>query len=243
VTELRPLFDVPRAHAGALIALVADRAARGRRLCTGDLGELDELMKDSLHRFRGSICGATVTIAPDQLEDQRRWMQWWAAGPEQLVPDFDPGSAGYYDYTTMDWYTKPLTSRREVLTDPYFDEGGAEAWIVTVSVPVMAGARPLGVTTTDIDVEAIARLCGRALQSLPGPAALLSEAGIVVTSTHGKQMPVGEPLAGPLGAWARTATGTHSSGPDGATITRLATLDWSLLTLGEASAVTLAAAA
>jgi len=235
VTELRPLFDVPRAHAGALIALAADRGARGQALRTDDLVELDDLMKDSLSRFRGSICGATVTIAPGQLEDRRLWMQWWTAGPRQLVPDFDPGSEGVYDYTTMDWYTKPLASRREVLTDPYFDEGGAEAWIVTVSVPVMAGPRPLGVTTTDIDLDAVARLCSGALRSLPGPAALLSEAGIVVTSTDARQMPVGERLGGPLGAWVGGETDRHASGPGGATITTLPTLDWSLLMLDVAS--------
>ena len=158
-------------------------------------------------------------------------MQWWTPGPRQLLPDLDPASAGHYDYTTADWYRTPLAGNREYLSDPYFDKGGADAWIVTLSVPLASPDGPLGVTTADLDLEAVARLCRPALRSLERPAALLSGQGVVVTSTDPRIFKVGDPISGELGEWVRTATSTQATGPDGARLWRVHTLDWSLLEL------------
>jgi methyl-accepting chemotaxis protein len=231
VAVLRPLFDVPRAHAGAYLSLAADRAARGQAMRSTDLGELDSLLIESLQRCRGTLCGVTVTVAPGRLADRKLWMQWWTPGPQQLLPDFDPSSAEHYDYTTADWYRAPLAANREHLSDPYFDKGGADAWIVTLSVPLVAPDGPLGVTTADLDLAAVARLCQPALRRLDRPAALLSGQGVVVTSTDPRILKVGDPISGEVGDWVRTAAGTHATGPDGARLWRLHTLDWSLLEL------------
>ena len=235
VAVLRPLFDVPRAHAGAFLSLAADRVARGDAMRSTDFGELDSLLIGSLQRFRGTLCGVTVTVTPGRLADRKLWMQWWTPGPRQLLPDLDPASAGHYDYTTADWYRTPLAGNREYLSDPYFDKGGADAWIVTLSVPLVSPDGPLGVTTADLDLEAVARLCRPALRSLDRPAALLSGQGVVVTSTDPKIFKVGDPISGELGEWIGTARSTHAIGPDGARLWRVHTLDWSLLELAPAA--------
>jgi hypothetical protein len=54
---------------------------------------------------------------------------------------------------------------------------------------------------------------------------------VVVTSTDPRIFKVGDPISGELGEWVRTATSTHATGPDGARIWRVHTLDWSLLEL------------
>jgi methyl-accepting chemotaxis protein len=233
VSILRPVFEVPRAHAGALLALAAERAARGETLVTADLSELDGLLRVNLERFRGTLCGVTLTLAPGRVADRRLWMHWWTMpGPKQLVPDLDPASPGYYDYTTADWFQIPMHSGRELLSDPYFDEGGADAWIVTASVPVSDGHGALGVTTADIDLAAVSRLCGPPLQRLRGAAALISRAGVVVTSNDVGRMPVGATLAPELCGWVAAVEESHATGPDGARLSRLPTLDWLLLELG-----------
>ena len=232
VRILRPIFDVPRAHAGALVALTVDRAAREALLRSEDLGELDELLRASLAQFRGSICGVTVTLAPGRLSDRKLWMQWWTPGPKQLVPEFDPARRDYYDYRTADWYRLPIAARRELLSDPYFDEGGAEAWIVTASVPVFDSDGILGVTTADVDLAAVARLCGPPLRALRRPAALISRAGVIVTSTDANTMPVGATVSDELRGWIAGADEAHALGPGGAKLSRLPTLDWSLLEPG-----------
>ena len=155
-------------------------------------------------------------------------------GPRQLLPDLDPASAGHYDYTTADWYRTPLADNREYLSDPYFDKGGADAWIVTLSVPLVSPDGPLGVTTADLDLAAVARLCQPALRSLDRPAALLSGQGVVVTSTD----PTPQSRRPGLGRARRVGTDRDEharDGPDGARLWRLHTLDWSLLELAPAA--------
>ena len=231
VAILRPLFDVPRAHAAAFISLASDRAARGQPHASRGSRRTRPLSEDSLRRFTGTLCGVTVTVAPGTVADRKLWMQWWTPGPQQLVPNLDPGHPDHYDYRTADWYRGPLETRREDLSDPYFDAGGADAWIVTASVPVIAGARVLGVATADLDLAAVARLCLPALRALHVPAALVSQHGVIVTSTDPQTLAVGVGLPVEFEPWFRTNAEMHSTHPRGATLSRLATLDWSLLTL------------
>ncbi len=231
VAVLRPPFDVPRAHAGAFLSLAADREARGVQLVCADLGELDPMMTANILRFAGTLCGVTVTAVPGLIADRRMWMQWWVPGPRLLVPEFDLTSPEYYDYTTADWFRQPIEARSEVLTDPYFDAGGADAWIVTASVPVFAAGTAIGVTTADLDLDAVARLCRPALAGLPHDAALISRAGIVVTSTDRNRLEVGAALQDELGGWVRSTQAAHAVGPDKVKLSRVPTLDWALLEL------------
>ncbi len=58
-----------------------------------------------------------------------------------------------YDYTTQDWYTLPIKSRKPVWSEPYYDEGGGEAWMITYSIPLYSkGKNPrlIGVLTSDL---------------------------------------------------------------------------------------------
>jgi hypothetical protein len=229
-TALRPLFNVPRVHAGGLLALGADRVARGIPLRSGDLAELDTGLRTSLEQAGGSLCGVTVTLAPGRLEDRRLWMQWWAPEQEQLTPDLNPESPGYYDYTTAEWYERPLAMNREYLSSPYYDEGGADAWIVTLSVPVGDERGPLGVTTADMDLAAVARLCAPALRPLRTTASLVTREGVVVTSLD-PAVEVGQPLPEELRHWVAGVREQHALGPEGARLSWVPTLDWRLLEL------------
>ena len=225
---LRPLFNVPRVHAGGLLALASDRVARGLPLRSGDLAELDAALRTSLEEAGGSLCGVTVTLAPGRLEDRPLWMQWWAYGQGQLTPDLDPASPGHYDYTTAEWYEQPLGMDREYLSAPYFDEGGADAWIVTLSVPVRDERGALGVTTADMDLGAVARLCAPALRPLPGPASLVTRDGVVVTSSD-PRAEVGRPVNDELRAWVAGVSEQYAVGPGGVRLSWVPTLDWRLL--------------
>src|SRR4051794_19163430 len=83
---LAAVFDVPREHAGRLLALVEDRRAVAGAVRVEDLAALDAVMIGNLRRLRREVCGATVTVVPGLLADAELWMQWWAqapAGPRQ----------------------------------------------------------------------------------------------------------------------------------------------------------------
>jgi hypothetical protein len=61
---LHPVLDVPREHAGRLIALVHERRAVAGQIVRADLAALDEAMCANLTRFAREVHGATVTVAP-----------------------------------------------------------------------------------------------------------------------------------------------------------------------------------
>ena len=58
-----------------------------------------------------------------------------------------------YNVETQEWFTAPLAANAGVWTDPYFDAGGGEVWMVTRSVPVHDSQGVFVVLTTDLVVE------------------------------------------------------------------------------------------
>ena len=62
-----------------------------------------------------------------------------------------------YNIESQDWVRAPLAADAGVWTEPYFDAGGGEIWMVTRSVPVRDAAGIFAIITTDLPVEAPAR--------------------------------------------------------------------------------------
>ena len=62
-----------------------------------------------------------------------------------------------YSIQSQAWVTEPLAANAGVWTDPYFDAGGGEIWMVTRSVPVRDAEGIFAIVTTDLPVEPPAR--------------------------------------------------------------------------------------
>lgn len=61
-----------------------------------------------------------------------------------------------YDYhdPKWEWYAGPKTSRQFYVTEPYFDDGGSEITMVTLSVPMVDSASEFfGVATVDLSLD------------------------------------------------------------------------------------------
>lgn len=59
-----------------------------------------------------------------------------------------------YAYTEEAWYSRPVELARSVWSDPYFDEGGGDVWMITYSVPVYdTEGSLLGVVTSDLPAD------------------------------------------------------------------------------------------
>ena len=58
-----------------------------------------------------------------------------------------------YNIESQAWVTEPLAANAGVWTDPYFDAGGGEIWMVTRSVPVRDAGGIFALVTTDLPVE------------------------------------------------------------------------------------------
>ncbi|MCX5880635.1 MAG: cache domain-containing protein [Deltaproteobacteria bacterium] len=58
-----------------------------------------------------------------------------------------------YDYTVQDWYVLPVNASKPVWSEPYYDKGGGDAWMITYSIPIYSkGKHPrlIGVLTSDL---------------------------------------------------------------------------------------------
>lgn len=81
--------------------------------------------------------------APDAMPwvDRKSW-------PNKVTLGYD-----YHD-PKWEWYTGPKTSRSFYVTEPYFDEGGSEITMVTLSVPMFdATSKFLGIATVDLALD------------------------------------------------------------------------------------------
>jgi len=233
VAALRPVFDAPREHAARFIAaLELCRATRGV-VQAGDLAVLDDAMTANLRRLRGVLCGVTVAVVPGLLADQELYMHWWvndAKGLRQLDVSFDPRSHDFYDYRGFDWFTTPVETREVWLSDPYYDEGGANADIVTVSIPAQSGKNLVGVATADIDLGQIGRLVAPALAKVGAPAALVGDGGVVVASCDRRLVP-GKLVPPGLHAWEGRAPDGCLTRESGVLTARTPTLGWTLIAI------------
>ena len=58
-----------------------------------------------------------------------------------------------YGIEDQQWFAMPLSRQRGGWTDPYFDAGGGEVWMVTRSVPASDARGVFAVVTTDLVVN------------------------------------------------------------------------------------------
>ena len=66
-------------------------------------------------------------------------------------------AAPSYNIEAQDWFAPPLVENASVWTDPYFDAGGGEVWMITRSVPVRDSECVFAIITTDLAVDAPTR--------------------------------------------------------------------------------------
>ncbi len=82
-----------------------------------------------------------------QEEDSMPWVDR-KSWPNKVRLEYD-----YHD-PKWEWYSGPKASRAFYVTDPYFDEGGSEITMVTLSVPMFdATSNFIGVATTDLALD------------------------------------------------------------------------------------------
>ncbi len=58
-----------------------------------------------------------------------------------------------YNIEEQVWFTAPLAANAGVWTDPYFDAGGGDIWMITRSVPARDAEGIFAIITTDLPVE------------------------------------------------------------------------------------------
>ena len=58
-----------------------------------------------------------------------------------------------YRVEDQDWFTGPMEADTAVWTEPYFDAGGGDIWMITRSVPLRDAGGVFAIVTTDLAVD------------------------------------------------------------------------------------------
>jgi hypothetical protein len=194
---LTPVIDVPRRHAGHLLALARRVAAGGGALRSTDLAALDDLLRASLVAHDGLLANVALSIVPGRLADRSHHIQVWASDPAAepfaIETQLDPALPDFYDYPSQDWFRLPIADGRPWTSDPYFDAGGSDLHVVTVATPVLDADGPLAVSSADLDVARLARLAAPALEVLPGAAVLVAANDVVLATNRPDRFAPGAP--------------------------------------------------
>jgi len=62
-------------------------------------------------------------------------------------------AAPAYEIETQEWFTAPIAANAGTWTEPYFDAGGGEVWMITRAVPLRDAEGLFAIITTDLMVD------------------------------------------------------------------------------------------
>jgi len=148
--------------------LLANRLQEG----TLERAELDRLLRSAV-LANPHIYGATAAFAMEPCAPY-----YYRRGDGLGFSDL---TVSHYDYRSKDWYTIPREQNRPTWSEPYFDAGGGETWMVTYSVPFYRerdGQRKwAGVVTADVQLDHLSAIVSRIKLYRSGYAFLISRRG------------------------------------------------------------------
>ena len=95
------------------------------------------------------IYGSCIAFRPYGLEETvSAYAPYFYRGDDE--PKFEQLGKADYNYFQWDWYRLPRDAGQAMWTEPYFDEGGGNAVMITYSVPFRRGESFWGIATVDI---------------------------------------------------------------------------------------------
>lgn len=116
---------------------------------------------DILRRILGGnplIYGSAIAFEPGVFEGRPLFSPYaYRRASELKVIDIGKEA---YDYTQpeWEWYARPKAQSEAVWTEPYFDKGAGNIYMVTYSAPIFRHGRFSGVVTIDLDLGKLLEL-------------------------------------------------------------------------------------
>ena len=99
------------------------------------------------------IFGSAVAFEPYHFKDRGYYFAPFSSRRDGTIETVGLG-ADDYDYFSMEWYEAPKRLRAPYWTDPYYDEGGGQVLMTTLSTPLYdTRGTFIGVFTTDVSLE------------------------------------------------------------------------------------------
>ncbi|GLY17056.1 hypothetical protein Kisp01_40710 [Kineosporia sp. NBRC 101677] len=126
----------------------------------------------------GLVLGCGFVSSKDALADRSLYLAWWQGEGRRLLGEAGSPDGDLLDYTRREWFRVPERTRQRHVTGPYVDYVCTDEYVVTLSQPVVAGDRMLGIVGADTLVETLEDVL------LAG----LGAAGATLVSDHGRVM-------------------------------------------------------
>jgi sigma-B regulation protein RsbU (phosphoserine phosphatase) len=152
-----------------------------------DAGEPSAVRAEALLRgflsTHPDVYGSAVAFAPDRPGGPLApYMHRHSSGSSRLVR-IDLASPDYR-YWEREWFTVPARTGEARWSEPYFDEGGGEVYMVTYSVPTASrgpgSSAPTAIVTADLDLAWLNRLAAAIHAGRTGFGMIVSREGRVL---------------------------------------------------------------
>lgn len=171
------------------LASHAAAVAEGRAFLDPDVRGLAPAFVDLLEAPDQLAVGLGIILEPGTLPSHPLRLEWWqrSTGRDAPVPlevDLHPDSVGFYDYMAADWFAVPRRTRARHVVGPYVDVHGTDRYLLTLTMPMEADGRFLGVAGADVPITGFETAVLRRLGS--AEAILVNDEGRVVVSTSSR---------------------------------------------------------
>lgn len=177
------------------VAALLDRNLAGKsKVSRAALTGLDELSQKFLTKNTYAV-GAGTFFAAASVEEGGHAFEWWfrkeSGDLGRLDFDMTPGSARYYDYEKLPFFSTAAATGEQTVWGPYIDYSGFEEYILTFMAPFSVHGHFTGVAGCDIRLTDLEPIIMPNLLLIPGNAALVNASNRVILGNSGMYL-VGE---------------------------------------------------
>ena len=155
---------------------------------------VESMVVPVLERSGALEIGGGFVATPGFLTDTDWHLAWWLGGSvgtgsgsaprvRRLLATEDPGDDSFRDYTTLEWWRVPASTKAPHITGPYVDYLCTDDYTLTLTAPAVVGDVMVGVVGADLYVADVERSLLPALRSASEPMTLVNAWGRVVVST------------------------------------------------------------
>lgn len=147
--------------------------------------DLLSLMK-SVIEYNDEIFGSCVAYEPHKFNDSiDKFAPYLYKSGDSIA--FLSLATNEYDYLNKAWYKDAKSHQRAIWTEPYYDEGGGGAYMVTHSIPLIKehknSSEFVGILTIDVTLDVLNVLLKPIKTYKNGFVLLLSESGKVIAGS------------------------------------------------------------
>ena len=130
------------------------------------------------------VFGAGFIAAIDLLSDAQSHLAWWQGEDRRkLVLASQSVNKEHIDYSELEWYRVPMSTRLPHVAGPYVDYLCSDEYTITIAVPVISESAALGVAGLDLLVAEVERELTPRFAALGQQVTLTNGVGRVVVST------------------------------------------------------------